>query len=209
MDPMPDLSCTNPAADLLAAARGGNAPALGTLLESYSNYLTLLVRVQIGAKLRGKVDPGDIVQETFLEAHRQFTDFRGTTEAELLAWLRRILAGQFAQTLRRYLGTKGRDIRLEQEMVAKLNQSSAALDRGFAASGSSPSQSAVRREHALLLADALNRLPADYREVIVLRHIEALSFAEAGERMERTENSVQKLWVRALARLRQELGDIT
>jgi len=99
--------------------------------------------------------------------------------------------------------------RAVREMVAKLNQSSAALDRGFAASGSSPSQSAVRREHALLLADALNRLPADYREVIVLRHIEALSFAEAGERMERTENSVQKLWVRALARLRQELGDIT
>jgi RNA polymerase sigma-70 factor (ECF subfamily) len=204
---MPEVNLTTPF-ELLTAARGGNAPALGVLLESYSTYLTLLARMQIGAKLRGKVDPGDIVQEVFLEVHRQFPEFRGTTEAEFLSWVRRILAGQLAQTLRRFLGTKGRDVRMEQEMVVKVDQSSAALDRGFAAPGSSPSHSAARRERSVLLADALNRLPADYREVIVLRHIEALSFAETGERMGRSENSVQKLWVRALAKLREELGEL-
>jgi RNA polymerase sigma-70 factor (ECF subfamily) len=203
---MPDVTLTTPL-EMLTAARGGNAAALGMLLESYSNYLTLLARMQIGAKVRGKVDPGDIVQETFLEVHRQFPEFRGTSEGEFLAWIRRILAGQLAQTMRRFLGTKGRDVRMEQEMAAKVDQSSAVLDRGFAAPGSSPSQSAARREHSVILADALNRLPADYREVIILRHIEGHSFAETATRMGRTENGVQKLWVRALARLRQELGD--
>src|SRR5437016_3851474 len=100
---------------LLHQARDGDDAALGRLLESYSRYLTLLARVQVGRRIQGKVDPDDVVQETFLDAHRQFPQFRGTTEAELAAWLRRILAGQLTLVLRRYLGTKGRDIMLERE----------------------------------------------------------------------------------------------
>ena len=191
---------------LLNQARGGNEKALGQLLESYSRYLTLLARVQIGRRLQGKVDPSDVVQETFLEAHRQIGNFRGNSEGELVAWLRRILAGQIALTLRRFLGTKGRDLKLERELAAQLDQSSEILDGGLVASNSTPSQHASRREQALLLADALDRLPEDYREVIILRHLEGLSFAEVSQRMERSEDSVQKLWVRALANLRRSLG---
>lgn len=191
---------------LLQQARGGNEKALGQLLESYTRYLTLLARVQIGRRLQGKVDPSDVVQETFLEAHRQIANFRGNSEGELVAWLRRILAGQIALTLRRFLGTKGRDLKLERELAAQLDQSSEILDGGLVASNSTPSQHASRREQALLLADALDRLPEDYREVIILRHLEGLSFAEVSQRMERSEDSVQKLWVRALANLRRSLG---
>ena len=86
---------------LLDQARSGDRAAAGQLLGHYETYLTLLARVQIGRRLQGKVDAGDIVQETFLEAHRQIRQFRGTTEAELLAWMRRILAGQIALLLRR------------------------------------------------------------------------------------------------------------
>src|SRR6185437_6116855 len=191
---------------LFQQARGGNEKALGQLLESYTRYLTLLARVQIVRRLQGKVDPSDVVQETFLEAHRQITNFRGNSEGELVAWLRRILAGQIALTLRRFLGTKGRDLKLERELAAQLDQSSEILDGGLVASNSTPSQHASRREQALLLADALDRLPEDYREVIILRHLEGLSFAEVSQRMERSEDSVQKLWVRALANLRRSLG---
>jgi RNA polymerase sigma-70 factor (ECF subfamily) len=190
---------------LLDEARAGSESALGQLLESYSRYLTLLARVQIGRRLQGKVDPGDVVQEVFLESHRQIANFRGTTEAELVAWLRRILAGQLALTLRRYLGTKGRDVNLERDLGAQLDQSSQVLDRGLVASTSTPSQHVSRREQSVLLADALGRLPEDYREVIILRHLEALSFAEVAARMGRSEDSVQKLWVRALANLRRSL----
>lgn len=194
---------------LLQQARAGSDAALGELLGSYSRYLELLARVQIGRRLQGKVDPADVVQETFLDAHRQFPQFRGTTESEFAAWLRRILAGQLSLLLRRYLGTKARAIGLEQELDAQLDQSSQALDRGLAASTSTPSRYAVRREQALLLADALGRLSDDYREVIILRHLEALGFSEVAQRMGRSEDSVQKLWVRALASLRRTLGDLS
>jgi RNA polymerase sigma-70 factor (ECF subfamily) len=196
------------AQQLLTQARSGDEASLGKLLESYSNYLTLLARVQIGRRLQGKVDAGDLVQETFLEAARQIAQFRGTTEAELVVWLRRILAGQLALMLRRYLGTKGRDVKLERELAAQLDQSSQVLDGGLVASYSTPRQLASRREQSVLLADALDRLPVDYREVIILRHLEALSFAEVAQRMNRSEDSVQKLWVRALANLRRTLGDV-
>ena len=191
---------------LLSEAKGGADGALGRLLEQYSQYLTLLARMQIGKRLQGKVDAADLVQEVFLNVHRQFPQFRGTSEAEFVAWLRRIMAGQFALTLRHYLGTKGRDVNLERDLVAELDQSSLALDRGLVASYSTPSQHASRREQAVLLAEALGKLSEDHREVIVLRHLESLSFAEVAVKMNRTENSVYKLWVRALANLRSAMG---
>src|SRR5882724_2256557 len=106
--------------ELLRQAHGGNGSALGRLLEMYRNYLAVLARLQIGRRLQGKADPADLVQETFLKAHRNFDRFRGATEAELAGWLRQILAGQLAHLVRRYLGTKRRDVRLEREMAADL-----------------------------------------------------------------------------------------
>jgi RNA polymerase sigma-70 factor (ECF subfamily) len=195
------------ATNFLQNAKLGSRSSFGRLLEAYENYLTLLARAQIGAHLRGKVDPGDLVQETFLEASRQFPNFRGQSEPELLAWLRRILAGQLALAVRKFLGTKARDARLERQLALQLDNSSHALERGIAAPGSSPSHAAASREQTLLLSQALERLPEDYREIIILRHLENLPFADAAQRMGRSEDSVQKLWVRALARLRRELGD--
>src|SRR6185436_13070421 len=96
---------------LLQEARAGDVATLGRLLELYRRYLALLARVQIGQRLQGKVDASDLVQETFLDAHRYFPAFRGTSEGELLHWLRQILAAKLADLLRRYLGTKGRDVR--------------------------------------------------------------------------------------------------
>src|SRR5215813_6179929 len=77
----------------LCLARMGQGEALGQLLELYRGYLALLARLQIGRRLQGKVDAADLVQDTFLEAHRHFAQFRGTAEAELVEWLRQIMAG--------------------------------------------------------------------------------------------------------------------
>lgn len=192
---------------LLEQAKGDEAQ-LGALLRSYTGYLTLIARAQVGRRLQGKADPDDLVQETFLEAARQFSIFRGTTEAEFTAWLRRILAGRVALLIRKFIGTKGRDVDLERDLVRQVDDSSqqmgAALDGEF----TTPSQHASRREQAVLLAEALEKLPLDYREVIALRHIEQLPFSEVAKRMGRTEDSVQKLWVRALKSLRQSLGSL-
>jgi RNA polymerase sigma-70 factor (ECF subfamily) len=191
---------------LLCLARAGDRLALGQLLEGYRNYLTLLARMQIGRRLQGKADAPDLVQETFLEAHRKLASFRGSTEEEFVSWLRQILAGNLAHLVRRYCGTQRRDVRLERRLADELVQSSRVLDQGLVARHSSPSQQAARHEQAVLLADALERLPEDYREVIILRHLQGLSFPEVAERLGRTVASVEKLWVRALDRLRRSLG---
>jgi RNA polymerase sigma-70 factor (ECF subfamily) len=192
--------------DLLEQARTQDGAAFGQLLELYRSYLTLLARLKLGRQLRSKTDSADLVQETFLEAHRHFAAFRGGTEAEFVSWLRQILAGRLAKLARRYMGTQGRDVRLERELLVALDESSQRLERGLAARQSSPSQQAAGREQAVLLAEALDRLPTAYREVLILRHLEGLSFPDVARRMGRTQPSVKKLWARALPRLRDALG---
>jgi len=189
--------------ELLGLARGGSGPALGQLLELYRNYLALLARLQIGRRLQGKVDAADLVQDTFVEAHRHFREFRGTTEGEIVAWLRQILAGLLGNLVRRYLGTQRRDVRLERKLVDELDRSSRALDQNLAVPQSTPSQWAARREQAVLLVDAMARLPDDYREVIILHDFEGQTFPDVARRMGRTVDSVKNIWARALAQLRR------
>jgi RNA polymerase sigma-70 factor, ECF subfamily len=191
--------------ELLRQAKQGETDSLGPLLTLYHNYLKLLARLQIGSRLQGKVDASDIVQETFLKAHRDFAQFRGSTEGEWIQWLRSILALHLAQLVRHYFGTQRRDVRLERRLSVDLEKSSQALAHGLASPQSSPSAQAVRREQAVLLADALEQLPKDYREVIILSHLEGMTFPEVAKRMNRTLDSVKNLWARALARLRRAL----
>jgi RNA polymerase sigma-70 factor (ECF subfamily) len=108
--------------------------------------------------------------------------------------------------VRHYCGTQRRDIRLERELAVELDESSRVLDRALAAKLSSPSQQAARREQAVLLAEALEKLPDDYREVLILHHLEECNFPEVARRMGRSVEAVKKLWARALARLRRLLG---
>src|SRR5947209_13424447 len=146
-------------AELLHRARAGDGPALGRLLELYRAYLVVLACVQIGRRLQGKVDASDLVQEAFLGACRDFPHFRGATEKEFLGWLRQILASLLANLVRHYQGAQCRDVRLERRLAVELGRSSQALARGLVAPHSSPSQQAIRREQAVLLSEALRRLP--------------------------------------------------
>jgi RNA polymerase sigma-70 factor (ECF subfamily) len=155
------------------------------------------------------VDVSDVVQETFLTAHRCFHQFRGKSEPELAGWLRKILASQMAKSLRHFWGTKARDVRLECALADDLDRSSQALGVALADPCSSPSQQANRREQAVLLGNALAALPEKYREVLVLRHLEGLSFPDVARRMSRSVDSVEKIWARALGKLRGLLGEMS
>jgi RNA polymerase sigma-70 factor (ECF subfamily) len=196
-----------PTEELLRRARAGDPDARGRLLEAYRSYLTLLARVQLGRHVQGKVDPSDLVQEAFLEAHRDFRQFQGQTEAELRAWLRRLLATSLADQVRRYRGTRRRSLGLERQLAADLDRSSQALERGLVAPDSSPSVRAERREDALRLADALERLPTHYRDVLLLRHFQGLTFPEIAQRLDKTLDVVKNVWLRGLARLRRTLEE--
>lgn len=192
---------------LLAAAKAGDGDALGLLLQRYRNYLALMARLQLG-RLRGKLDVEDLLQDVSLEAHREIARFRGTSEGEFLAWLRRVLSGIYSNQLRHYLGTQRRDARRERPIASDLERSSRILEGGLIAPLTSPSGQASKREQAVILADALESLPGTYREVIILRHLEGLSFPEVAKRMSRTEDSVKNHWARALARLRRTLESL-
>jgi RNA polymerase sigma-70 factor (ECF subfamily) len=191
---------------LLAAARQGDAHCLGALLELYRNYLHLLARTQIDLHLPGRASPSDAVQECFLNACANFGQFRGQSEKELLAWLRRILVNTLAKVVEKQVKARKRSVRREvsvEQLARRMEGSSAAFEAALVSPSASPSARAERRELAALVADQLARLPANYREVIVLRNLEGLPFDEVARRMGRTAGAVRILWLRALDRLRK------
>ena len=195
---------------LFTSARAGSNSSLGRLLTLYSNYLKLLVTAQLDDRLRGRVSPSDIVQESFFEAHRDFGQFRGQTPGEFVVWLRRIVVNNILRMVEQHVLTEKRDVRREvsmEEIGRRLEQSTVRLETLLAVEDDSPSGCAVQREDEIRLADTLAQLPADYREVIVLRHIEGLPFDEVGQRMQRSAGAVRMLWLRALKLLREQLGN--
>ena len=193
---------------LLVRAKGGDSETLSRLLEMYRNYLRLLARTQIDSSLRVHLDASDLVQETLMRASRDFPQFNGTTERQLMSWLRTILARNLANLLKHHRARK-RDLNQHRFLEDELDRSSMRIDRVLADSISSPSAQAARRERAVILADALARLPGDYRDVIVMRHLEEAPFAEIALKMGRSSGAVRMLWVRGLERLRNELEDLS
>jgi RNA polymerase sigma-70 factor (ECF subfamily) len=190
---------------LLTHARAGHPTAFGQFLELYRNYLRLLARTLIRTELRVHLEPSDLVQNTFLEAYRDFPQFAGHSEPELMAWLRRILVRNIADKVK-YHQRRGRDWHRQESLEAMLERSSLVVQEALATGIPSPSAQAAQREQAVLLADALARLPTDYHEVIILRHLERLKFDEIAVRMGRSAGAVRMLWTRALEKLHRELG---
>lgn len=189
---------------LLERAKSGDGAALGALLENHRAYLRLLARQEIGHRLQGKVGASDIVQEVFLKAHRQFDQFQGASLPQFESWLQTILAGTLANTIRHYFGTQARNLQLEQDLLHRFDQSAIGLSRLVASPQSSPSQHVADLELRRLVAEAILGLPDDYQEVLTLRHLEGLTFPEVAARMERTLDSVEKLWLRAITKLRKQ-----
>lgn len=189
---------------LLTSARQGVSDDLGTLLQLYRNYLSILADTQIGQRLRVRVSPSDIVQETMLAAHRDFQKFRGRTEREFMAWLRQVLINTIHRTVDTHLKAKRRDVRREVsiEVLGKMDQSAIDFLQAFADRGPSPSDPLRQREAAVALADQLAKLRPHYREVIVLRNLQGLSFEEVARRMDRSTNAVRMLWLRAIEKFK-------
>jgi RNA polymerase sigma-70 factor (ECF subfamily) len=178
----------------------------GADFEEYRDYLRLLARMQLNARLRSKVDPSDVVQQTLLQAHQAREQFRGQSPAELAGWLRQILARNLTHQLRDH-GRARRDVGRERSLETKLNESSARLEAWLAAEQSSPSQRAQRNEQLLHLAHALNDLPEAQREAVVLHYWQGMSLADIAKHLERTPAAVAGLLHRGLTQLREHLRE--
>jgi RNA polymerase sigma-70 factor (ECF subfamily) len=188
----------------LARAKQGDEQALGELLLNVESYLKLLARLQIGRHLQVKLDASDVVQETFLEAHRGIKKFEGESRDQFMAWLRSILASRLSNNVRRYLGTQARDVRLEQQIQNDLDHSAMSLGGMFIDPVESPSQLVSQEEQSQIVVACLARLSPDYQNVLVLRHLEGKTFPEIAAQLNRSVDSVEKLWVRGLSKLKKE-----
>lgn len=177
-------------------------------IERYRGYLAALARLQVAARpwLASKLDASDLVQQALLKAHAARAEFRGHTAAELVAWLRQILTRTLANELRA-LGQAKRDVGAERSLEADLDASSCRLDAWLAASQTSPSELLQRGERAAALATAVDALPTDQREVVLLKHCHGHSLAEIAASTHRTPAAVAGLLRRGLARLRETLGE--
>ena len=190
--------------NLLVRAHTDDADARNELFDACRAYVRFLARSHVESWIQAKVDSSDLVQQTLLEAHQAFDGFDGRTEAEWLAWLKKILRHNAMDFVRRF-GAKKRRARLE---VALGTGGESTMFRGIrqqADSIDTPSMILAKREQQVLLAQALETLPPDYQEVIVLRNMQRLPFDEIGELMNRSRPAVQMLWMRALKKLQAEL----
>ena len=198
-------SSPDPSASLIARARDSGGDVLGSLLDQYRNYLYLIARTQLDLHLTVRASPSDLVQETFLQAAKEFEQFHGGSGAQLMAWLRRILVNNIVATYHRHVLAQKRNLRCErplQQLVQSIDQSSMLVEQALASSVDQPDARMIRDEQAAAVANILNALPHPQREVIILRNLEGLPFRSIAERMGRSEPAARKLWTRAIRQLK-------
>jgi RNA polymerase sigma-70 factor (ECF subfamily) len=173
-------------------------------LARYRNYLRFLARLQLDPRLRGKLDPSDVVQQTLLEAFAKRDQFAGGGAAEYLGWLRRALAHNLADALRAFQQDK-RDVGRERSLEEAAQNSSSRLDAWLAQSGPHPSEALQQQERAIRLADALEQLPERQREALVCQHWHGWTLAQIGDHLECSVEAVAGLLKRGLRQLRDTL----
>lgn len=177
--------------------------ALAQTLETFRNYLLLLARARLDGRLRGLLDPADLVQQTLTRALEKRDRFRGTNDAQRAAWLRTLLANTMVDALRKH----GRADAGRKSLESALEESSMRIEAFLAADQTSPSGKAERQENLVRLADALAALPADQRRAVELKHLQGLSLIEVAREMDRTVPAVAGLLQRGMRSLRDDLGE--
>jgi RNA polymerase sigma-70 factor, ECF subfamily len=185
---------------LIVEARGGSLAALGQLLDACRDYLIGLAKQTISQPLQAKIAPSDLVQETSLDAHRDFANFCGDRQEELLAWLRRILLNNAASAGRRYQSAKKRELSREVPLDVCIGEIGEPADAAL-----SPRSLLAAIEEQDKVELAIARLPADQRNVILMRNRDHCTFSEIGVEMQRSADAARQLWVRAVVGLQKEL----
>jgi RNA polymerase sigma-70 factor (ECF subfamily) len=187
----------------IGAAHDGSRSALGRLLEAYRPYLLLVANQELSPELMTKAGASDLVQESFLEAQRDFEGFRGKSESELRAWLRRILLNNIAHLSRLFRDTDKRQ--LDREVAQNDTAIEKELLEALHNHGQSPSSEVADRERDAALERSMAKLPELHRQVIRWRNYERCAFEEIGGRLGRSAEAARKLWARAVEQLQQLL----
>ena len=193
---------------LVDRLRAGDRQALTDLFQRHRDRLRRMVELRMDARLQGRVDASDVLQDAFLDAATSFDAFLGESSLPVFLWLRCVVSRRLSIYHRRHLGTKMRDVGQEVSLYRDpLPQaSSAALASLLLGRLTSPSNAAIRAERVLRVQEAVNALDPLDREVIALRQFEQLSRAETAQVLGITEEAGAKRYMRALRRLKAVLA---
>lgn len=200
------LSSTN----LLQLARRGDSESLAKLLRSYFRYLNKLSQDHLDDRVRIRESPSDVVQETMLEAHRDFDAFAGTTIEEFTGWIRKILFNNLANTIERHVITFKRDVRKQCPIESRLSgadRSAVNLLEALNDQATSISSAAQQKELLEQLRSAIHELSDDHRDVIQMRHFKGMSFNDIAEKLDRNPGATRMLWLRAVEKLKDHFKD--
>ena len=175
--------------------------------ELFRSYLRVLANVALRSRgaLQKKIDASDLVQSALLQAIEALPQFRGQTDREFAAWLRRILANKLADKAKHFRRQK-RDAALEDSFRETLDDSARRLEQ-IPADVTTPSQHVIRNEKARYIAQCLAALSPDQQMVIELHHLEGYTVSEIAQRMNRSKTSVAGLLRRGLQKLREDLKE--
>jgi RNA polymerase sigma-70 factor (ECF subfamily) len=199
---------------LLARAAAGDGVAWGKLLTSHEAKLARMVAFRMDARLRGRIDAADVIQEAFITATARRQEFFGQSEQPLFLWLRWMVQNTLLELHRRHLGAQMRDARREASSIragadgARDDSTRAALVAQLTAGVTGPATAAGRAELKARLDEALGRMDAADREVLAMRHYEQLTSSEAAQVLGIQERAAAKRYLRALERLREVLGEM-
>jgi RNA polymerase sigma-70 factor (ECF subfamily) len=193
--------------ELIDRAGQGNEAARRQLLERYRDYLKRMVAVRLDRRLAARIDPSDVVQETLVEAARRLDDYLRDRPLPFYGWLRGLAGERVIDTHRRHVTAQRRSVALEHRELDLPDASADKLVRRLFAADTSPSNHLMRQERHERLKAALASLPPRDREVVVMRHLEQLSTAEIAAMLEISEPAVKSRLLRALIRMREQMGE--
>lgn len=195
-----------PTERLLELAKAKSPDALEELFRRHQERLGRMIAVRMDSRLQSRVDVSDIVQETLIEAHRQIDQYLSEQPIAFYPWLRQIAWNKMIDVYRRHITAQGRDVSREQNAMPIADESAMDLMQSLAGSITTPSQAVARDELHQTVRRALDELGETDRELIVMRHLERLTTREAAEALGITEAAVKTRLLRALQRLRKQLG---
>ncbi len=189
--------------ELLGRAREGDQDAIGNLLRHCRPYLSILASRKLDPIMSARLSGSDVVQQTYLEAIRDFDKFRGHSIEEFAAWLNGILTHNVQEATQVHIVAQKRSVYREQSR----DDSNAAGEghHQISINQSSPSSRAMRGERAIALANAMAILPENQFEVVRLRYIEGWSLADIARRTGQSDSAVASLIKRGLQKLRVSL----
>ena len=187
---------------LLEQARAGEPGAADRLLDRHRPYLRRMVEHRIDPRMRGRVDPSDVVQEAQLEASRRLADYLQHPPLPFRLWLRQLAYEKLLMLRRQHVGAARRAVERE---VSLLDRSSVLLAQQLLAAGSTLSQQLIKREFVRRVREAVSQLPDGDREVLVLRNLEGLSNKESAQVLNMDPATASRRYGRAVLRLREIL----